>query len=598
MIRPVRADRRPAPWPALAAVLLAPFALAAEPAPLTPPVRERLDRQALALPPETIPEEAVDLAGDLASWLVSQVPLTPEEERDHAAARHREILETGKPLPVPEAAAAVWRRLLERLPPHLRPEVFRYTLTVLDLPETDSFTVGGGFVYLSRPLLERLLAEPRRGEAALGFVLARELGHIGLGHTRRGWQLFEAREAARRGVRLCARPEAVERLLGTGIHMAGRSLYFLYARDQHHEADLFAWQLCGSAGLDPDQALDALRLLALLEGPPPAAPGRGALAHYLTPRPPALPRLRRLLMERDGLVDEPERYGLFRERADGDLERCPDGAVGAGRAAVVLVHGLHGNADSLAELRHFLAGHEEMAGRTLLVFRHPGNESLARCGELLTREVRRVLAEPGAADFVCHSAGGLVFRYYAEVRHGGFRRAVFLGTPHGGSDLTELKFLVDAAEFASGLAWGLPAAVRHSVREGRGQIGQDLHPDSLFLRRLDAAGLAGRYQVVAGRAVGLKRGWALRLTLAAARHALRDQVRDRLPADLQRQALHVIDRLRLPEEVLDGDLIVSTDSACLPGAARTAILHLPHLALRDDPEVLRLVLTALTEAPR
>jgi len=51
--------------------------------------------------------------------------------------------------------------------------------------------------------------------------------------------------------------------------------------------------------------------------------------------------------------------------------------------------------------------------------------------------------------------------------------------------------------------------------------------------------------------------------------------------------------LILPAEVLRGDLIVSVASARLPGAAKTIRLRLAHLAFRDSPEAIRLVLESV-----
>ena len=58
-----------------------------------------------------------------------------------------------------KADLEAWRRLLAQLPPHLRPDEFSCTLTVLDLPEADAFSGGGGYVYLTASLLQRLTAD-------------------------------------------------------------------------------------------------------------------------------------------------------------------------------------------------------------------------------------------------------------------------------------------------------------------------------------------------------------------------------------------------------------------------------------------------------
>src|SRR2546426_638919 len=71
----------------------------------------------------------------------------------------------------------------------LKPDLFHWSLTVLDSPRPAVFTSGAGHVYLTTKLLDSLAPDTERGRAVLTFLLARELGHIGLGHVRRGYQL-------------------------------------------------------------------------------------------------------------------------------------------------------------------------------------------------------------------------------------------------------------------------------------------------------------------------------------------------------------------------------------------------------------------------
>jgi hypothetical protein len=243
-----------------------------------------------------------------------------------------------------------------------------------------------------------------------------------------------------------------------------------------------------------------------------------------------------------------------------------------------------------------LGARRELRGRKLLAFRYPNNGSLARGGRFLAREVRRVSTAPAAITFVSFSAGGLVFRYYAERLKGPFEHAVLLGTPHAGSDLTRLKFLVDAAEFAVGArSLGLTRTLAEAIPNGKGEIGLDLHPDSLFLRRLGHdRRLAARYHVVVGEYLSPAQALAMSLTFTFSRRWLVRRGLPGLPEGvIKSHATRWLDSLRLPEEVLHGDLVVSTTSASLPGAGRVTRLKLHHLALRTDPEALRVVLTSL-----
>src|SRR5262249_54178942 len=153
----------------------------------------------------------------------------------------------------------------------------------------------------------------RRGPAALAFILARELGHIGLEHCCRGWQRLAVEEELRQEVK-GHKAGWVRDVLQTGIVASGKLVHFLYSRDQEYEADLFALHLCRNAGLKPDEGLDGLRLLARLRHPDALTDPRfdaakvkpdTTLGYYFSAAPDPLVRLRRLLMECRGEVDRP-----------------------------------------------------------------------------------------------------------------------------------------------------------------------------------------------------------------------------------------------------------------------------------------------------
>ena len=225
---------------------------------LTPELRLRIDAVAKASPLETIEQEKINFTGDITAWLIGQTLPGPEEERSHAARMRKELLDKCRTVPTPDAAERMLRRLTQKLPPHLRSDTFEYSLTVLDVTEPNVFTCGGGPVYITRPLLEALLGARDRGEGALAFVLAHELGHMALLHCRRGWQLVELHEELDRGLALAVSLDTLRSLVQTGLAAAGSLVSFLYSRNQEYEADLFAFHLCQ---------------LRLLRPPPRPAPG-------------------------------------------------------------------------------------------------------------------------------------------------------------------------------------------------------------------------------------------------------------------------------------------------------------------------------------
>jgi pimeloyl-ACP methyl ester carboxylesterase len=572
---------------------------------LTPEVRGRIDRAAADQQMENFGQDTVNLAGNATAFLISQTTLPAREEAKLSQAESERLLARNKVLPAPAGVQRVWDKLLAGLPPHLKPPEFNYRLVVLAVPDVGAFTPGGGQVFITQGLMNRLLQDPERGEAAVALVLAQQLGHIGLGHCRRGWQLKRIQEELQKPGGPEVDHKLVARVCETCVQLSGPLTYFLYSRAQHYEADLFAWQLCRNCAIDLDSALDALRLLAVLDDPRLATdrdyrPRKEAsvpvVCYYLSEQPEPLRRLKRLFMERDGVVESEKEHGLFLyQPATGELTRCGNRSVKADSAPIIFLHGLRGDNASFKDFMTFLSEEKETAGRPLLLFRCPNNDSLARNGKFLERELARVGVPAERAAFICHSAGGLVFRYYAEKLRGRYGQAFLLATPNLGSAMTSLKYLVDVAVFTGALRLGLPEAIAQTLPEGRGQINYDIHPDSLFLRYLGySARDAARYQVIYGRWLPQNRAFGFRLAFAGAKRLLRDQVVARFDAPWLKEAgQRLVDDLQLPDEVLNGDGVVTVRSAALQGAGKLIETPLDHMAIKQDPDVMRQVLEAL-----
>src|SRR5262249_11668947 len=130
---------------------------------LTPAVRTRIDRLAAQHPVDTLRQEKIKVAADLSLWALSHLALAPEDEFEHAQAVHKEILKRERVAIAPPAARRVFRKLLDNLSSHLKPDAFEFSLIVLDRDDTTAFTIGGGFVFVCRPLLDALLAAPEAG---------------------------------------------------------------------------------------------------------------------------------------------------------------------------------------------------------------------------------------------------------------------------------------------------------------------------------------------------------------------------------------------------------------------------------------------------
>ncbi|HVS37254.1 MAG TPA: M48 family metalloprotease, partial [Gemmataceae bacterium] len=550
-----------------------------QPPTLTPSLRDRLDHAALRLPGVNLGGEIVRAVAEIPERLFPSDEVTPEAESRRAADAHGRLLDCRPASVTPPAAQRVFDRLVAELPGRLKPAAFHYRLTVLDRPSREAFTVGGGQVYVTPAELD-VLADADRGEAALAFVLAEEIAHNALGHTRCAWAWQDAVEGV---VDYVPVSDARRFLIGALTAEPGR---FTCTAAQREEADCFALHLCRNADFDLDAALDSVRL---------AAVGRlgdkdDGQTTDIADEDGTLHRLRRLLMERDGLFGDDPRHGLFTcDRDTGRLIRCRDGQIGQGERPIIFAHGLRGADFAFADYLHAFAQDKGLAGRPLLVFRYPNNESLSRCGEFLVREMHRCVADPDKAIFVCHSAGGLVFRWYAEVRHGGFDRTIFLATPFGGTIMARLKILVDVGRFFMDLPHGVDFALADEFQEGHGEIAHDLAPDSLFLRRLGREKpLVEKYQIFYGQLCDNWQGVQYQVEFALAMQYLKDLVAAVAPFPTwQPPVRRFVGSLTLPEEIAHGDLAVSAASAKLAGVKKATSVPLMHESFRTDPEMIR-----------
>jgi hypothetical protein len=236
---------------------------------LTSELRERIDHLADRAQVEADGGGRIDFSGKPVAWAISQVGLEPKQEREEAEKVHQAILERVRTATTPEPAMKLFRKLIEALPKYQTPDEFQWELTTIEDKDVNAFTCGGGFVYVHQPLFDVLLADRSRSLGALAFVLAHEIGHVALGHCRRGYQRQRIEDELGDDIErnLGGDRKWLGKILRTGINAGGHLVKFLYSRDQEYEADLFALHLCRNAGLEPTHVLDGLRWLAMLQHP-------------------------------------------------------------------------------------------------------------------------------------------------------------------------------------------------------------------------------------------------------------------------------------------------------------------------------------------
>lgn len=132
-----------------------------------------------------------------------------------------------------------------------RPEL-QYTFTVLDSEEINAFTTGGGYVYITRGIMNFL-----NSDAELMAVLGHEIGHVNARHPvkRQTQSTLNNIGAAAVGI-----------FTGSGdlaglANYAGAALVTGYGRDMELEADRLGAQYLATAGLAPEHMIDVVRLL-------------------------------------------------------------------------------------------------------------------------------------------------------------------------------------------------------------------------------------------------------------------------------------------------------------------------------------------------
>ena len=423
--------------------------------------RGRIDDNAVWGSRERVNKAGVEATGSLLEWLVVHAPLPADEERRRADSDSQQTQAKFQTSETPVAAQKVYDDLIVALPTRMRPAKDQSGTATVENAERHAWLVGLGRVYLDQAWLETVLADEHTGRDQLAFVIANELGHGCLGHARRRWQRTWLEEELQKDVarkELLPNERAKKLKILKNLRGVGGMLEGVYTREEDYQADLFALHLCRNAGFNVENALDVLRAAAvakdraLLNEPPPRTgtppvepeiqPNTTHEQITLASQPPAVHRLRRLRLELDGLVFG--EFGLFEfNRETKTFTRAVDASVPADARAVVCIHGMESNREVWLPLLGRIAEEPAAEKLRLFAFQYPADDSLARSSQFLRREVQRVFASAKQIDFVVHSAGGLVFRWYAEVASGEFLRATFLGTPHLGSDLSHLRRLLE-----------------------------------------------------------------------------------------------------------------------------------------------------------
>jgi len=269
--------------------------------------------------------------------------------------------------------------------------------------------------------------------------------------------------------------------------------------------------------------------------------------------------------------------------ADSENFTPTDKAVNVNRA-VIFIHGMEAKLDHFDTLLRATSGMPDAP--LVLGFQFPNDGSLCRAATRLKADINRTIPEATPIHFVCHSAGGLVCRHYKEVLDGRANSIIFLGTPHYGSDLAKLRAILELKQILTSFTPDIPETLERAILDGDGQITFDLQPNSLFLTGLNQQSLPrDGYVIVRGRAMVesqaqlLERGFSGALRLAKV---------GLLPlrfSDTGKRLIGTLEDLSIPEEITEGDLAVTLESAALDGVTPIETVPLDHLKLIRDQAV-------------
>jgi predicted Zn-dependent protease len=182
-----------------------------------------------------------------------------------------------------QALDEVGRRLVARVANRQR----SFHFDAFAAGEPNAFALPGGFIFVSRSLLELCRWDP----SEMAFILGHEMGHVIRGHA-------IERIVANTAVTVASRAAPVRGALGGWLKTVGvQYLQTAYSRDHELEADRLGLRLARAAGYEPQ---GALRLLARLADLRKSAES-SSLGEYFSTHPTPeirIQSLRRFLQQR------------------------------------------------------------------------------------------------------------------------------------------------------------------------------------------------------------------------------------------------------------------------------------------------------------
>lgn len=183
-----------------------------------------------------------------------------------------------------ERARALLDEVGPRLAARVRNKALRLSFQSIHGEQPNAFALPGGFIFVTRPLLELCQWDAHES----GFILAHEAAHVIRGHARQRIMNDAVMAAASRaGARLA--PGGT--MLGQWVREVGLELLrSAYSQGDEFDADDLGARLARAAGYDPRAAVRMLRRLERLA----AEADVSRIGEYFSSHPPFHERIARL----------------------------------------------------------------------------------------------------------------------------------------------------------------------------------------------------------------------------------------------------------------------------------------------------------------
>ena len=175
----------------------------------------------------------IDVGKGLAREMLSQLPCTQETE-------------------IQTFVSHIGERLAQCLKEKRRP----FNITVVDDPRPNAFALPGGFIFVTRSILDLCAMD----SSQVAFIVAHEMAHITKGHTMERMVMNSTVTAV---TNLAALRTA---MVGWARKVGSDAVQSVYSREQELEADALAVALSHAAGFDPNAGATLLAILARQNG--------------------------------------------------------------------------------------------------------------------------------------------------------------------------------------------------------------------------------------------------------------------------------------------------------------------------------------------